>query len=403
VNQRNRKRQQKPVNRGGAIHRHAWSYRLKLLKIVISLGLCCGIVFSRRLWLSGRNFPLVPVFDRGPLPSPIDYLSLGLLVVLPILITFIPRPRYVIVGFLILVAVLGALDQMRWQPWLFQYVFLLGALAFAAGEEADDRRTQVTLNACVLIMASTYFWSGVQKLNASFLKETWPQVSARAISFFPAAASLIRTSGFIVPVVEIAIGIGLLTRRFRNGAVIVALGAHLLVLVLLISSGENTVVWPWNVAMACSVFLLFWRNRELKGRRVLAPKHAFQILILIVFGFLPALSLVDVWDSYLSSALYSGNSYQGVVLIDHAAFNNLPAALRPYVWQQSDPWFLDLNRWSFGELNVPIYPEPRVFRQVAARVCGYSGEAGTRLEIRGQPDLFTAARQTQYYDCDHLR
>jgi hypothetical protein len=337
------------------------------------------------------------------LPFPIDYLSLGLLFTLSLVIAFIPRPRLVILIFVLLAAVLGALDQMRWQPWFFQYAFLVAALGLPVGQKTDVRKINVTFHACVLIIASTYFWSGVQKLNANFLKETWPELSLSVLRLFPAGGPLIHITGFAVPLAEIAIGIGLLTRRFRNVAVILAVGAHLFVLGLLISTGENTVVWPWNVAMAVSVVFIFWGNRELNGRKVLAPKHAFQVLVLIVFGVFPALSLVDSWDAYLSSALYSGNNYQGVVLIDHAAFNNLPANLRPYVWQQSDPWFLDLNRWAYGELNVPIYPEPRVFRQVAARVCDYSGGSGIRLEIRGKPDLFSGARQSQYYDCDHLR
>jgi len=403
VNRRNRKRQPRHFNPCGALRRDAWSYRLKLLKIVISLGVCSGIILSRRLWLTGRSFPLVPLFNRGALPVPIDYILLGLLLILPVIIAFIPHPRPLMVSLLIIVVVLGVFDQMRWQPWLFQYAFLLAALAFSAGQRADDRKFRVTLNACALIIASTYFWSGVQKLNANFLKQTWPEFASKAIYLFPSVGSLIRLTGFTVPVIEIAIGIGLLTRRFRDVAVILAVGAHLFVLALLISSGENTVVWPWNVAMACSTALLFWQNRELKGRKILTPNQPLQILVVIVFGFLPALSLFDLWDSYLSSALYSGNIYQGVVLIDHANLNNLPAALRPYVWQQSDPWFLDLNRWAYGELNVPIYPEPRVFRQVAARVCSYSSDSGMSLEIRGKPDLFTGARQSEHYDCNHLR
>jgi len=51
-----------------------------------------------------------------------------------------------------------------------------------------------------------------------------------------------------------------------------------------------------------------------------------------------------------------GNTAQAVVVIDPAALNTLPDVLRRNTWQQSRPMFIDLNRWSFDELQVPIYP-----------------------------------------------
>jgi hypothetical protein len=378
--------------------------RLKWLKIVSSLALSCSLILSRRLWFSARTFPLAPLVSVGRLPAPIGYICFGLLLLCSILIAVVARPRTLIIAFLILAAFVSVLDQMRWQPWFYQYVFILAAVGVAVWREPKNKKTHAATNASALIFVSTYFWSGVNKLNVNFIRQTWPDLSSRLFHLVPAIEKpLLRFTGGAVPLVEICVAVGLLTRKFRNAAVIAAVVTHVVVLSLLISSGENTVVWPWNVAMALSVIIIFRNNNELNVARVLASKQAFQILILILFGLLPALSVIDSWDSYLSSALYSGNTYQGVVLIDPAAFDRLPATLRPYVWQQSDPWFLDLNRWSYGELNVPIYPEPRIFRTVAAHVCDYAHTPGVRLELKGKPDLFTGVRESQYYDCDHLR
>jgi hypothetical protein len=377
------------------------SDRLKWLKIVNALGLGCGLILSRRLWLSTRAFPVMPLIPFR-LPAPLDYIFFGLLLLVLLLIVILSRPRKLIIAFLILAVFLSLIDQMRWQPWFYQYVFILAVFGFGMWRERDGKSTEAATHASVFIIVSTYFWSGVEKLNANFIRETWPDLSYRFFHILPAVEKpLMRFTGVAIPLAEICLAIGLLTRRFRNAAMMMAMVTHLIVLSLLISGGENSVVWPWNVAMPCLVLILFRNNKALNASRVFAPKHALQILVLILFGFLPALGLIDKWDSYLSSALYSGNNYQGVVLIDHAAFDRLPATLHPYVWQQSDPWFLDLNRWAYGELNVPIYPEPRIFRTVAAQVCGYAPTV--RLEIRGKPDLFTGVRQSQYYDCDHLR
>jgi hypothetical protein len=155
--------------------------------------------------------------------------------------------------------------------------------------------------------------------------------------------------------------------RYRQAAVVAAVATHACILVLLVVARENTVVWPWNIAMACFVVILFWRDRDTTARDVLVPRGAFHGLVLILFGALPALSFIDRWDSYLSSALYAGNTDQAVIYVSPEVIARLPAAIRPHIWQRSSPMFLDINRWSYEELNVPAYPEPRVYRRITSR------------------------------------
>jgi len=190
-------------------------------------------------------------------------------------------------------------------------------------------------------------------------------VAEPLLRFLPhGAKSLPLFTGLIVPLLEICTGLGLLTRKFRNASVILAVATHAVILTLLISAGENTVVWPWNIAMCFMVLILFWQNRETTAKQILVPKRVLQALVLILFGVLPVLSLFGLWDSYLSSALYSGNNYRAVIYVNRPAIDRLPVVLYPHIWQRTEPWFLDMNRWAYDELNVPIYPEPRVFRTV---------------------------------------
>src|SRR5207248_3641579 len=102
---------------------------------------------------------------------------------------------------------------------------------------------------------------------------------------------------------------------------------------------ENVVVWPWNIAMALFVWILFWQNKETTARRIVAGKKAFQVLVLILFGVLPSLSFVGLWVSYLSSALYSGNIYQTALYLGQAVLARLSAAIHPYVCQKNEPFF----------------------------------------------------------------
>ncbi len=162
-------------------------------------------------------------------------------------------------------------------------------------------------------------------------------------------------------------------------------------------------VWPWNLAMSLFVLTLFWQDEDTPATSILKPIGAVQTLALILFAVMPAFSLIGIWDSYLSSALYSGATYQGVVLVSSAVIERLPASVHPHVWQESKPFFLDINRWAYGELNVPVYPEPRIYRKVAEQVCQYADSSPEiKLMILDQPNLLTGQRKREYFDCEHL-
>ena len=69
----------------------------------------------------------------------------------------------------------------------------------------------------------------------------------------PAGLHRILLGGWmVVPVMEIAVAVGLLVPRLRNAAVAGAIATHVVVLGLLGPLGHrtNAVVWPWNAAMA---------------------------------------------------------------------------------------------------------------------------------------------------------
>jgi hypothetical protein len=149
--------------------------------------------------------------------------------------------------------------------------------------------------------------------------------------------------------------------------------------------------------------VLFWRDDESTVGALLAPRSAFQAVVVILVGVLPAFSAHDLWDSYLSFALYSGNTHQAVIYVSRPVVDQLPASIRPHIWQRTEPFFLDINRWAYGELNVPVYPEPRVFRRVAELVCAYrDGPADVRLLIKKKPNPLTGLRESEAYPCDRL-
>ena len=380
--------------------------RLTWLKILLALALASGFILSWRLWISGRLFPLVPVIARLPaVPFPFDYIWFALILGLLAAICLRAQSRKLVIAFLALAGVLCLFDQMRWQPWFYQYFFMLAALGFYAWKQPAVKNNRAALNCCALIIVSIYFWSGVQKLNASFINEVWPGMAEPLLRFLPGGLkSLPRSTALIIPLLEICVALGLLTRRFRNASVILAIATHAVILALLIPTGENIVVWPWNIAMGFMVLILFWQNRDTTAGQIVVPKRAFHMLVLILFAILPPLSLFGLWDSYLSSALYSGNNYRGVIYITQPVMDRLPVALHEYVWTDVQPMFLDTTLWAYGELNVPVYPEPRVFRRITEQICMYAEQSSdVQLGLKEKPNVFTGIRQTRYFDCRHLR
>src|SRR5882672_5137364 len=199
--------------------------RLTWLKVTLAMALGSGFVLSWRLWISSRLFPLVPVVAKLPaVPFPLDYIWFGLLFGLLAAICFRAQPRKLVIAFLGLAGLLSVFDQMRWQPWFYQYLFMLAALGFYAWKKPETKKSRATLNLCALIIVSIYFWSGVQKLNAGFINEVWPGMAEPLLRFLPGGLkSLPRSTALIIPLLEICVALGLLTRRFRNASVIVAI------------------------------------------------------------------------------------------------------------------------------------------------------------------------------------
>jgi hypothetical protein len=83
---------------------------------------------------------------------------------------------------------------------------------------------------------------------------------------------------------------------------------------------------------------------------------------------IPTLAFFGWWDSYLSASLYSGNITSGAILVSDTVRNELPEYVRGYVKHVDGANnVLQISRWSFGELNVPPYPEVRIYRDIGGR------------------------------------
>ena len=100
------------------------SKELLLIKLTALFWIFAKIL-SCKLWLTDRLFPIIPPFDFSPnLPNEVHFvIFLVSIFGLVSLVIFTTKKEIVL---LVLITELASclLDQMRWQPWEYQYILL---------------------------------------------------------------------------------------------------------------------------------------------------------------------------------------------------------------------------------------------------------------------------------------
>jgi hypothetical protein len=331
---------------------------------------------------------MVPVVDGLALPgAPLDAVLL-IAFVLAALASFFINNRKLMLASLLLLLLMAIQDQMRWQPWVYIYALIIMIFAVLPWQSEDEKEknTPWLLRSVQVLMIGIYFWSGLNKINPGFTEVTYPLMLSKLFGL-PEGSSLHEAAwvGYLIPLIEIAVGIGLFFPRSRKIAVWGAVFTHLIIIAYLISMGENgnPIVIPWNIAMTGFVLLSFFQENSKIVFREVAPaakkkKQApartpwILITILILAWLMPLFRFAGKWDNYLSFNLYSDSIkylYIGVrgdalqqtdeQLSDHYLENNL----------MQEGQTLDVFSWSFDELNVPVYPERRVYQSIARQFC----------------------------------
>jgi uncharacterized membrane protein YphA (DoxX/SURF4 family) len=384
--------------------------RVIALKVVVALGLLAGILLSRPLWLSDRSYPLSPVVEWLPeLRHPLDIVCFVALLVLLATAVLLARRRWPTIALIVAAAGLCLWDQTRLQPWVYQYLFLLAASVCVSHRRKDAvcRRPALELDVALLIVACTYFYSGLQKCNVSFFTITAPWFMEPAVRLLPGPiGAFVRRWPQGIAAIEIGIGLGLLVNRARSAAAAAAVCTHVFALFTLGPWGHNwnSVVWPWNIAMAAITPIVAWR-RPGKSPLTLAwrpalmsngPGAIFPKFVVLLFAVMPLLSFAGRWDMSLSAALYSGNMPVGTVDFSRRLYNQLPPAVQAQCRPSGpDQYELPLAMWAMAEMNVPDYPSDRVYRQIAETLSRrIDPDDEIVLTVRGKPDATTGVRTT---------
>ncbi len=373
-----------------------------------------GVAISWPLWIGARAYPVVPLASPPVGASWSGFIFLATLASALVATWGSLRLQQCSALAVLLAYVLCAVsDQSRLQPWVFQYVLLIGALGLRPSDTIPARAA--ALDCCRLIVVATYTFSGLHKFNATFATTVVPYMLQSASRFGAILQPFSSTLGIALALLETVLGVALCVPRFRAAGRAVAIGMHAAILLMLAAghSGANVVVWPWNLCMILLVWMLFADKTArgpiggLRGRSHSVWAGAMHRAVLIACVVLPALSLVGRWDSYLSFAVYSGNTDRGILSYRASFERCLPPLLQ--VHARRDPVAdavalheLDISTWSMRALAVPSYPEGRIFRAITRDLCRCAIDADSLLlTLRARETWLAPARYTTH-DCGEL-
>lgn len=399
------------------------------LRRIVAAMFIITIIITWKLWISDRSFPLAPVSDWLPvLPPPFDYVLTVILLGALAAAALIRNPRWPLRIMLGTGLVMALLDLTRWQPYVLHYLVILGSLLLLPWERRErwtKEDIEWGLMPVYVLLGFTYLYSGLQKFNHEFIGWVFGWMLEPVMGWFgipPAEFSrpLLTTLAIIAAVTETVAGLLLFFRRTRRPAAIVLIAMHLFILLVLGPLGRvtNHAVWPWNIAMIATLWLLFvsrnapdivlaerlfsgawWKSVRGAGGGSL-PLRAQSVgvsLAVLLFGVMPALNFADMWDSYLSFSIYSGMIHNGRI---HMVPDDQTKLLPPYIIEQvGEDGGFDPAQWAIRELIAAPYPEPRAMLKMGRELARRAQHGDIYVQIGGRPDAFTGKRKIDVFRC----
>ena len=343
----------------------ASSKNIRLTRLICFFWITAKII-CWKLWLSDRLFPIIPVFNFLFVPS-VVHLVLFILSLIALLSLFAyPTKRTIQVGIIVIELLSCLLDQNRWQPWEFQFFFLLLVIIINRGKEKD------VFSLFGFILASTYFYSGLSKLNPVFVHSVWHDtiiINLLHVNYNLSYQPLIYHAGYLLGIIEIILSIGLFFQRTKKMVCVSLIIMHSLILLMFGPCGINydAVIWPWNVGLIILIFILILNNPGFTISFQSLMKGSNKLIVL-VFGILPLLNLFGYWEYFFSCSLFSCRPPDMYIYIKkssgNTALENFSMKDQPLECANNNTYAIYVRDWAFREMLAPENPEIRVYKEI---------------------------------------
>ncbi|MEX1189293.1 MAG: hypothetical protein WED33_08545 [Bacteroidia bacterium] len=352
-----------------------WTFRILLMAMLGTW------LLSNKVWMTDRNFPMVPIIDGIPsLPSPIDYLLYSVLIVLGIYQIMYLENRNTKIALVGLLGFLMLGDQMRWQPYNVQYLLMTIGLFFYPKYKEELLKTFQMLVVVFLI------FSGIQELNGVFIEQIFPWMVGPLADKFPAKIEpYILGGGYIFPFLSVGAGIGLLFSKSRMYAMYLAIFIHAFYFYALSPLGNdwNHAILPYNIAMGFFTYILFYQTENDWKSIFWSKNFRYHQVAVIFFAGLPLLSFFGLYDKMQSFNTYSGKALYAKIYVTESLVERLPDGVKRYIYRPIDGEpYIETTYWSADALKVSPYSEQRVYEQLERYICSFAeGDCPAKLEI----------------------
>lgn len=340
--------------------------KVNAVRIIAILSTLSMMLYAPELWITEKEFPVIPLFDWIPVPTnPFDSIFAGIFFVSQVVYIF--KPKRLLGWFVIgLYIYLSCVDQNRLQPYFYQSFLTLLAIVIYP-KNTDAKKVLFTI---ILIFIATYFWSGIHKLNAIFY-EQWMHALTKHFSFIPESILLAFT--YTVPWLEAILGVLILSNKTRKAGIYGIVIMHSIILIMLLYLGYGFNVIPWNVQNILSVLIIFWTLKTTSFTEIFTNSISYQKGLIFIFTFiLPFSNLFGGWDHLLSFSFFTSKLEYYYIQIDDELSKKLPENVQKFYRTNEHMTVLYLNEWA-GDVNkVLLYPQKRVATKVASYILSFA-------------------------------
>ena len=336
----------------------------KLIVIITCIFWISTKILSYKLWISDRLFPLIPPLNfLENIPNTIHIFLFTASLIGIFLIALFPSNKYILVTTLAIEFFSCILDQNRWQPWEYQYFLTILFLYFYL------HNPRQFINYFTFLIISTYFNSGIHKLNGGFLYDVWESMILKrffGLELHQIQNGWIHYAGLSLGLIEVVGALGLLFFKQKKMFALLIIGMHVFILLLISPTGlnYNVIVWPWNIAMVLFLYLLFFKikNNTISFTNL---TEGYNKIPFLVIGVFPFFCFIGLYDNYMSFNLYSGTLKQLEICIekhqDIKKYQNFITNKKTFC---KNSQVINANTWALKEMNTVVYPETRVFKAI---------------------------------------
>ncbi len=345
------------------------------LQGVLTLGAIGLFGASYRLWTPQTEFPQTPLLPGFAWPDALAW-SWFTVLAAALLWTAAKTARGELSRLgngvsLLAVALLVFEDQHRLQAWTIHAGWLWLCLTLASRAAIPRLALAVTI--------AIYAWSAVSKLNPLFAEQHGQMLLNGLLRGFrlPAhafSASVRDVFPWAFPLIELLIAAGLSWPRTRRTAAWLAVGMHLMLIVILGPLGLNHEpgVLLWNGLFIAQLLALWCFDRPRATTAARWPRR--DVLLMSAILLVPALRWVDLLDQWPGWSLYSPRTdVLHIHLADEPpridpAFPDFTSEPYRLIGGDAVPREFVPDRWSLAALGVPLNPDARLELSAALAV-----------------------------------